>query len=572
MKNIFKILSLVTVLSLVGVSSSCNDLPVDPPVDPCLDGGDDCPVPPEPYKGSIVEKIVFPEEAEVYSEAKLFANDIEIPLLKVMTNSSHVFVPPTAATPAPQRDENAYTIIRLKGLATFEIRTNYEININTRVLPSSYGIKPSHDLNAKTIKFEIFNPGQYTIEPNNDPTKTIHLFVDEYIEDQVLPVDITDPNVIYFGPGYYSKANDSRINGNDRLQIRSNQTVYIDYGAQVNAILYANNATNIKVLGGGVLSGAILSRLDQRVPINFEHCRNIEIDGISIIDPAAWTLNLYFCEDALINNIKIISSRANGDGITLQSCQRIVSQNSFVRGFDDNLVVKNYTSPYGNRPEATKGRSDDILFKNMLLWTDLAQSMEIGYETVANDMTNIRFENITVLHAFHKAAISIHNGNDALIHDITFKDITIEVASMGLGDSDVSAFIEFTATYSQAFSAGPSREPLPIGNIEGVNVKNVLVKQQEGGNKGIVLRGQKDDRALFDGNISYVRDVTLEDIKVVNTPVLSNSRIIVKNEYVQNLVVRQSGDPVIGATISLRYTIDELRAFGSEVKVITYGE
>jgi hypothetical protein len=56
--------------------------------------------------------------------------------------------------------------------------------------------------------------------------------------------------------------------------------------------------------------------------------------------------------------------------------------------------------------------------------------MEIGFETnkgsQANpSISNIVFNNITVLHALHKSTISIHNGDDAAI-TATFKNIIVE--------------------------------------------------------------------------------------------------------------------------------------------------
>ena len=57
----------------------------------------------------------------------------------------------------------------------------------------------------------------------------------------------------------------------------------------------------------------------------------------------------------------------------------------------------------------------------MVLWTDLAQSMEIGYETYGEYMKDIVFRNITVLHNFHKPVISIHNSDDTKIENIVFQ-------------------------------------------------------------------------------------------------------------------------------------------------------
>jgi hypothetical protein len=73
------------------------------------------------------------------------------------------------------------------------------------------------------------------------------------------------------------------------------------------------------------------------------------------------------------------------------------------------------------------------------MWTDLAQTMEIGVETNKGGkpdpkIHNILFEDNVILHAMHKAPISIHNGDNAEIFNVTYKNITVENFQAGSGD------------------------------------------------------------------------------------------------------------------------------------------
>ena len=95
-------------------------------------------------------------------------------------------------------------------------------------------------------------------------------------------------------------------------------------------------------------------------------------------------------------------------------------QNCFVRSWDDNLVVKGYN-----------GNVDGVTCRNCILWTNLAQSCEIGYETRAQFIRNITFEDIPVLHSFYKPVISIHNSDSAAVSQVAFRNITVEDARMG---------------------------------------------------------------------------------------------------------------------------------------------
>jgi len=141
--------------------------------------------------------------------------------------------------------------------------------------------------------------------------------------------------------------------------------------------------------------------------------------------------------DITVENIKIISARNNGDGITIQSSSNITINKSFIRSWDDGVVIKNYT----------ENNSFDITAVNCVLWTDLAQSLEIGFETNKSApghggripspnadprIYNITFENIDVIHNFHKAPISIHNADGCRIYNIIFRNIIVDNAQMGV--------------------------------------------------------------------------------------------------------------------------------------------
>jgi hypothetical protein len=100
-------------------------------------------------------------------------------------------------------------------------------------------------------------------------------------------------------------------------------------------------------------------------------------------------------------------------------------------------VLKNYT----------ENNTFDITVTNCVIWTDLAQSLEIGFETNKGApgrggqtpspntdprIYNVLFENIDVIHNFHKAPISVHNGDGCRIYNIVFRNIIVDNAQMGV--------------------------------------------------------------------------------------------------------------------------------------------
>ena len=284
------------------------------------------------------------------------------------------------------------------------------------VTPQAAGITPK--IKGDTVTFKLTQPSQYTVEFNDSQHGALHLFANP-LEENV--PSASDPNVLYYGPGVHEVG---------QITMQSGQTLYLAGGAIVRGWVVGNNLDNVTVRGRGYFDGSIYPRYKEdgvssnaKVPLNFSKCTNLTIDGIGCMDPAGWTVNTYHCTDVLVNNVKIISSRQNGDGITTQSCTNQTATNCFVRSWDDSLVVKAY-----------EGNTQNITFDNCILWTDLAQSCEVGFETRGDVMENITFKNITVLHNFHKSVLSVHNGDHATVRNVRYENVVVEDAQMGQSD------------------------------------------------------------------------------------------------------------------------------------------
>lgn len=337
------------------------------------------------------------------------------------------------------------------GVASFDMDGSVTVSLSADdlhslvVRPLSLGIEPN--ISGNTASFTLSEPAQLTLEINGEPTRAVHLFANP------LETDVPDPDdetVIYFGPGLHKTG---------IFTVDSNTTVYLAGGAVVQGGILARNAENITIKGRGFFDGSVYDRWNETtVPLNLQYCSNVTVEGIGFLDPAGWTLNGYFCTDLTVDNVKIITARSNGDGITLQSCKDVAVTNSFVRSWDDSLVVKNYDG----------GSTRNILFDNMVVWTDLAQSCEVGYETNGPAMKNITFQNITVLHNYHKPVMSIHNSDNAAITNVTFKDIVVEDAQMGDGDG-AAYLMEMTIASSQWSST------VKRGTISDVRFENITV-------------------------------------------------------------------------------------------------
>lgn len=352
------------------------------------------------------------------------------------------------------------------------------------VRPLALGIVP--EIVDGKVCFALNEPANLTVEYNGQTEGALHLWLDAPDENKP---DENTPKVQYFGPGIHKDV---------LITAKSNETIYLDEGCILYGQIFCGLGKNFTIAGHGVLCGSIYDRwTDTIVPINLSNCNHFTIRDITILDPSAWTVNLYKCQDAVIDNVKIISARSNSDGFTFQNCQNILVQNSFVRSWDDSLVVKGYN-----------GDVDGITFDTCTLWTDLAQSCEIGYETRAKTIQNITFRNITVLHNFHKPVLSIHNSDHAAVRHVLFENITVEDAQMGEGDG-TPYLIDLTTTES-TWSATLNR-----GTIEDVTIRNVQV-----------LSGKRPAIRIWSNDeTSRIDHVLIDGLTVLGEPISSFTQL-----------------------------------------------
>jgi len=425
-------------------------------------------------------------------------------------------------------EKNAVAYFDFEGRANVEISTADSVNA-VKVSPLDYEITPT--FSGTTINFTIEQPANYVIEINGNSNKVIHLFANP-LEIDVPSED--DENVIYLAPGLYDAGS---------IPLEAGQTLYISGGAYVYGSIRTELLDNITIRGRGIISGEIYSRLNQSdvtVPLEIRSGHNIKIEGIIILDPAGWATAIYNCDDVLIDNVKIITSRPNGDGISLQGSRNVAMKGGFVRSWDDSLVVKN------NDGHVT----ENVLFDGVVVWTDLAQSLEVGFETNGEYMKNIEFRNITIVYNFHKAAISMHNADIATISNVKYRNITVENA-LNLGDNQADGendfLVDLSIEYSRDWSTSPN-----LGSVSDVLIENVKVNNIA---DTVVSRIRG-----YDGNNASISNVTFKDIEIAGNKVKNEANLkLVKGNNVSAVVVESRGETT-GANLVYSYDLTNLDA------------
>lgn len=413
-------------------------------------------------------------------------------------------VPFNRRWPGHQRPLDQTELINFLSLSSNE-PLNFEIlpkNPFEKVVirPLEAGIKPTVDNGI--ISFTVENPQYFTVEcfgRNN----ALHIFIDPMEEKT------EDENVIYFGRGEHFV---------DTVFLESNQTLYLDEGAVVYGCIKAIDAENIKIKGRGILDNSknkekilfevedsandcAIKNAKRQHTVQLEYCTNVEIEGITIRDSLVYNIRPIACKNLTIKNVKIIGCwRYNSDGIDMHNCEDVLIENCFIRTFDDSICIKGFDCYYeGDVEEAVKkamyrnGKAYDIfknvLVKNCVIWNDWGKCLEIGAETRAEEISDITFENCSIIHV-SAAVLDSFNIDYAFVHDITYKNISVEydeiIPELILQRSDKDEYkisnpdyapdlISVITAYHYEYSAGGSRR----GKTEKINFENIRLYSRQ---------------------------------------------------------------------------------------------
>ena len=419
-------------------------------------------------------------------------------------------------------------------------------------------------MEGDTNRFTIAEPGQYTVEVNGS-ARALHLFADPP-EGNVPSADEAD--VVYFGPGVHCPG---------LITLTSGQTLYLAGGAVVYGAVTAEHADGVAIRGRGILDGSKFDRMQLTGLVSLYACKGVRIEGITLRDPSGFTIVPAACQDVRIRNVKIIGNwRYNTDGIDFINCQHCSIEDSFIRSFDDSICLKGYDrwGPFIYGLQLFEGKFDgsftldgktrrlfseiqreqgrfmcagaplhDIQVRRCVIWNDWGRALEVGLETVAEHISDVLFEDCDIIHTAH-VAMDVQNGDHARCHDITFRDIRVEL------DDCPRPEYQWERERSYSVPAGDRYLPRLItlhvlqgycnyseerGHIEDIRFEDIEVTSP----------GVPPSRLMgFDGS-HLVQRIAIENLRINGQVVTTlEGAGITANEFVREVTIRAKGEGV----------------------------
>jgi len=366
------------------------------------------------------------------------------------------------------------------------VRKNNENIRSVAVRPSSYGIKPL--VNGNTITFTLTGAKKISIEFNGDKFHNLHLFANAIEKDRP---DSNDVNVIYFGPGVHYP----RDTVKKEFRIPANKTVYIDGSAILRGMLVCDHVNNVRITGRG-----IIDRPQEGVAIYYSN--NIEVDGITFIDPNHYTVAGGQSKNITIRNVKSFSAKGWSDGLDFMSCSDVTIDDVFLRNSDDCIAI------YGHRWDFY-GNAKNYSVTNSTLWADVAHPINIGVHGDAvkggDTLENIVFKNIDILEQDeddpnYEGCMAISDGDLNLVRHVRFEDIRVD-------DFEEGQLINIRAVYNKKYNAAP-----------GAGVQNIYFRN-------ISYNGVNNSLSIINGldKDHLVQGVTFENLSI-------NGKLIINAE------------------------------------------
>lgn len=383
------------------------------------------------------------------------------------------------------------------------VRVNNGLIHSVKIRPLNKNIK--HTVENNFIYFSLDKPAKLSVEVNGDRLHNLHVFANS-LETEIPKPD--DPDVIYFGEGVH-KPKDAP---GDTFNIASNKTVYLAPGAVIQGKFVCSKAENVRFIGRGII-------LNPQRGFEITHSRNIEIDGITVINPTHYTVYGGQTTGLKINNLKSFSTKGWSDGIDLMSCSDVTINDIFMRNSDDCIAIYTHRWDF-------YGDARNYKITNAILWADIAHPINIGLHgdpaKEINYVENLHFSEIDILEhdeddRNYQGCMAFSVSDNNLVQNVTFENVRIENIQEG-------QIFNLRVLFNQKYSHSP-----------GIGIKNVTFRN-------IYYNGAGENPSIIHGydNKHIVENITFENIFMNGKKTGSLEEIGVRvGDYTKNVILKE---------------------------------
>lgn len=338
-------------------------------------------------------------------------------------------------------------------------------------------------------------------------------------------------HTLYIGPGIY-KTGSLFINSNTTLHLAAGAVIKADLTLDaeaypekmdnaaekkgVKSFIWIRNSENVRIEGDGEIDGDGMNfrstyQSSAHLLVTWKSS-NIYVKGVILSNSANWNTRLRNSSDIKFSNVKVINCRPERhwtctDGINPDGSSNVLIEDSFIHSGDDAFAVKSCAC-CEKTPDV-----ENILIRNIVLINNSAAA-KVGTETHAENMRNIRFENLDAVRCCRGIAIDGYDYSH--ICELHFENIFLE--EFACGDKNSPKIIDLNVR-DLSFRRSPGKCV-----IKNVHIKNILANAAISS----TIIGLDEEHG--------VQDVTIENLLVCGKKITSlQEGFFEVNDFVKNI-------------------------------------
>jgi len=235
-------------------------------------------------------------------------------------------------------------------------------------------------------------------------------------------------------------------------------------------------------------------------------CKNILIEGITIINSPMWEINPVLCTNVTIRNVKINSHGPNNDGCDPESCKDVLIEGCVFDTGDDCIAIKSGRDDDGRRVNVP---SENLIIRNCTM-KDGHGGVVVGSE-ISGNVRNVFVERCKMNSPHLERALRIKSNSlrGGIVENVFFRNVTVGTVS--------DAVVRINMFYMDETG---DHHP----HVNNVQVLNVTSKKS---NYGLRLEGEDEfpvtniviencsfENVAKDNLIKGVKDLVLKNLKI----------------------------------------------------------
>ena len=262
------------------------------------------------------------------------------------------------------------------------------------------------------------------------------------------------------------------------------------------------------------------------VMLNFVHCKNILLDGVTFQNSPAWNIHPLMSENIILNKVTVRNPwySQNGDGIDLESCKNTLIVNSSFDVGDDAICMKSGKNEDGR---ARNIPTENVIVENCVVYHGHG-GFVVGSE-MSGDVRNIKVSKCRFLGTDVGLRFKSTRGRGGVVENIHIQDILMtdiptdpllfDLYYGGKGTTD-DDYTEMQDT----------EEVIPQVTIETPAFKNIFIKN---------IVSTNSNRAMFFNGLPEMRvkNVVIENstfTSVIGAVINQTSGVTMKNIKIEH--------------------------------------